>query len=115
MENAEEQIREDINQLKTDVDMIKNNKNIKDKSLRVKSDNNGKSNILKRVSNNFSNKIENINNKREENGFDNLSFPKITDLIVKHKTHWKRIEQDIMFFNTELDTEEKQEDFINGK
>ena len=58
----------------------------------------------------FKDKIDFINKKREENGLDSLSEPKITELIVKHKKNWKGIEGDIIHYNTSLDSE-KEEDF----
>jgi len=92
---------------------IKKNENGK---LRLKSNTNGKSNELARVSNNFARKLEFINNKREENGYDKLSNPKITELITKH-INWRKIQEDIIFFNTglELDQKEKKEEMIYAK
>ena len=86
------------------------------KKLRLKSNQNGKSNELMRVSNNFARKAEHINDQREENGFDRLSNPKITELIIRHLKSWARIEQDIIHFNTALDPEEQEEEeFSNEK
>lgn len=113
------QIDNQINELKDKRRNVQNRMKIKkmheDKKLRVKSNSNGKSNVLKRVSSSFANKLDFINDKREENGFDKLSNPKITELIIKHISSWKPIEQDIINFNTELDTEEKQEEFADEK
>ncbi len=94
-----------IEKLKT---KIKNNNKKEKQKLRVKSNSNGKANKLTRVSIDFAKKISYINEKREENGFDDLSGPKITDLIIKHKKYWKLIEKDIINFNTQLDTLEEE-------
>lgn len=80
-----------------------------DRKLRLKSNNNGKSNCLTRVSNNFSKKLDLINDKREENGLDRLSNPKITELIIKHNSCWKPIQEDIIFFNTNLNEDNEGE------
>ena len=82
-----------------------------DKKLRLRSNNCGKSNILRRVSLNFKNKLDFINKKRDENGFDNLSDPKITELIIKHLKCWKIIEEDIIHYNVGLDPEENEAEF----
>lgn len=111
----EEKIEEHKREIQQLEDKIKNKK-IKEKSkLRVKSKNNNNANKLIRVSNEFAERINNINDKREENGFDNLSGPKITDLIIKHKKYWKLIEEDIINFNTKLDLEEDGGDFKDEK
>jgi len=61
-------------------------------------------NRIVRISNRLNNKLEKIDVKREENGLDKISHPKKTDLIVRHK-NWKKIEDDIILFNLELDKE----------
>ncbi len=86
--------------------MEKNKKCNKENRLRLKSDINGNSNIINRVSLNFKKKLDNINMKRKENGFDSLSFPKQTELIIKHKKYWKLIEEDMIHYNTTLETSE---------
>lgn len=89
-------------ELKRKIELKKSKEN---KGLRLKSDNNGKSNKLTRVSRHFINKLDFINNKREENGFEKLSYPKITQLIIKHKTSWVPIQNDIILFNNKLNKE----------
>jgi len=62
--------------------------------------NNGnKSNTHTRVSIKFLKKIKKIIDTRKELGFEGLSFPKTTELIIKHKL-WTPIERDIINFNT---------------
>lgn len=85
-----------------------------EKKLRLRSNNAGKSNILRRVSTNFDKEISDegyINEKRKENGLDKLSGPKITELIIKHKKYWRKIKDDIIHYNTELDEENKGDEF----
>ena len=107
-----------IKELKNEIKTIRNNMKInklnQNRKLRVKNEN-GKSNVLTRVSHNFSNKLEGMNDKREENGFDRLSNPKITELIIKHKSAWKKIERDIVFFNTNLEIPKEDGDFKDDK
>ena len=114
IQEIEDKIKE-LNEEKKKIQKQNKGELIEDRKLRLKSNNNEKSNILTRVSNNFARKLEFINDKREENGFDRLSNPKITELIVKHISSWRAIEEDIMLFNTglELDSEEKQEVVIH--
>jgi len=59
-------------------------------------------NTLIRVNNKFDEAIDNINEKREASGFDKLSKPKTTELVVRHK-EWVQIENDIIHFNVELE------------
>ena len=80
---------------------IKNKKNIKKEKPRETNH----VNKLIRVSRKFDEKIENINNKREENGFDKLSKPKITELVVMHNKYWPAIEEDIINFNKDVEGE----------
>ncbi len=111
MEDEIEKIKELKDEIKGLEKKVKIKKNNKRKKLRIKSNNNIKANELLRVSNNFARKLEFINDKREENGFDHLSNPKITELIVKHKKFWKAIEQDLIYFNTKLDSTEDDRGF----
>ena len=117
-ENIEE-INNRIEKLKQEKEQMKNNiktnKAKERKELRIKKNGNGKANKLIRVSHSFANAITNINNKREEKGFDELSGPKITDLITRHQKNWKKIEGDIINFNTLIDPESKEEDFADEK
>lgn len=80
----------------------------KEKTLNKKNKNqyNNSPNVLTRISTKFDLKINEINEKREEIGFDRLSKPKITELIVRHD-FFPKIENDLINFNTEL--EEKNE------
>lgn len=75
--------------------------------LRIKSNGTGGANTLKRVSVDFSKKLDAINDRREENGFDRLSNPKMTELIIKHKSAWQIIEKDLIYFNMALEPEEE--------
>lgn len=68
-------------------------------------------NKIIRVSEKFNEEIEDIQEKRIENGFEEekLSKPKISDLIRKHND-WSKVKQDLINFNFAL--EEKNP---NGK
>lgn len=99
-ENSLDEIENEIIKLKMKKKKIKE---IQDRRLRLRSNNCGKSNDNIRVSLSFKKKIPFINNKRDENGRDFLSGPKITDLIIRHKK-WKFIENDIIGYNTNLDS-----------
>jgi hypothetical protein len=68
--------------------------------------NNG-SNIGRRMSIKFFNQMNMIDEKRRENGFDNLSLPEKTELIIKHK-NWSLIQDDIIHFD-------KSQDLQNGR
>lgn len=63
----------------------------------VRSINNGKPNILRRVSISFHKKMNFINKIRtsEEHNLNRLSDPKITELIIRHKL-WSKIQEDII-------------------
>lgn len=104
MEDSEniENINNEIEKLKMEKKKIKQ---AQDRKLRLRSNNCGKSNVLMRVSILSKNRIEHINMKREENGFNCLSGPKITQLYFSHKKYSKLIEQDIINYNTLLDEE----------
>ena len=102
----------DLNNVKENLKNQEKRKKIhEDKKLRMRSNNKGKSNVLGRVSINFKNRQDYINDKREENGHEALSYPKQTELMVKHKRCWKIIEDDIIHYNTGLDLEKDKEDF----
>jgi len=58
-------------------------------------------NILRRMSKRFFNKMELIDQKRKEFGFDSLSLPEKTCLVVRHK-EWGKIEDDIINFDKKL-------------
>jgi len=85
--------------------MCKKNKN----NARL-SYNNGESNVLRRMSVNFKKELDNINERREEESFDKLSYPKITELIVKHKNGWPLIKKDIIYYNNKVN-ESKNEGY----
>ena len=109
-----DEIDKEIINLKNKKKMLKDKEKKKDNGrVRAKSDTNGKANSLIRVGNNFAKKMDFINDKREEKGFDKLSKPKITELIIKHKSHWRKMEQDIINFNTNIDSIQNGEDFKN--
>lgn len=103
-----QQIDEEIESLKT---KKKELKQIRDKKLRLRSNNCGKSNVLRRVSINFANRLDYINKKRDENGFDCLSGPKITELIAKHRKCWKIVQSDIIRYNTNYDNKDDEVEF----
>ena len=115
-ENVEE-IEERINELKNTKTNLKKEERKEERNgkLRLKSNTNGKSNILIRVSNNFARRLDLINDKREENGYDRLSNPKINELIVKHIIAWEKIQEDIIFFNTGLELDIKKEERVYAK
>jgi hypothetical protein len=103
-----ENIDNKIKELKMEKKKIKQ---AKDRNLRLRSNNRGKSNVNQRVSINFNKKLDSINTKREENGLECLSYPKITELIIKHKKCWKPIQNDIIHYNTGLDIDEGGAEF----
>ncbi len=80
---------------------IKNKKVIEKE--KPKSNNHGSK--LIRVHQKFDDKMEDINNKREEKGLDKLSKPKITELIIRHK-QWKSIESGFVNFDINAEGEE---------
>ncbi len=104
--NNIENIENEIEKLRMEK---KKMKQAQDRKLRLRSNNRGKSNIPRRVSLNFGKEQDLINKRREENGFDCLSYPKITELIVKHKKCWDIIKSDIIGYNTLLDNGEEEE------
>jgi hypothetical protein len=85
--------------------MLEEKKIEKKKEYRIKSCGNGGANTIMRVSNLFAIKADKINEKRIENGYERLSNPKITELIIKHKLSWKQIEEDLIYYNTEIEEE----------
>ena len=113
IEEVESKIKELENTKMNLKNQEKRKKIYEDKKLRLRTNNKGKSNIIRRMSINFKNRIDKINKKREENGFEALSYPKITELIIRHKTSWKKIEEDLIHYNTVLDEGENPEDFKN--
>lgn len=70
---------------------------------------NGTANKLIRVANSFSNKLGDINERREGKGLDKISNPKLTELIVKHKYCWSTMEKDLIDFNTEKEEGKDEE------
>ena len=98
------ELREKREKLKEKIKIKNNNER---KRLRALPNNNEKANINKRISNDFNNALDKINEKREENGFDTLSKPKITGLIIKHE-RWEEIKEAIIFFNTKLEGEDQE-------
>ena len=96
------QMKEEINNLGEEIENLKGEfKNKNNKNMRLKSDSNGKSNVAIRVSRNFDNKLEEMNDKRLERGFNKLSKPKMTELIVIHKFNWTQIEEDIVNYKND--------------
>ena len=65
---------------------------------------NGKNNKTTRVSTTFWNKLNYINEKRNEEGLVELSNPKITELIIRHKL-WNVIQQDLINYLLEAENE----------
>lgn len=106
--NNIEKIEEKIDRLKMEKKKIKQ---AQDRKLRLRSNNCGKSNVNQRVSINFRRFADCINEKREENGWDALSYPKISELMVMHKKYSKNIQNDIINYNTLLDEEKGEEEF----
>ncbi len=113
MENINQTM--EMTEINQEMDVLKNKKNkikkMQERKSRLRSNNTGKSNVLGRVSINFRNRLDYINEKREENGYDCLSYPKITELMVKHKKNYPLIERDIIRYNTGLDEDEEEAEF----
>ena len=70
---------------------------IEDPIAKMRCINNNKSNYLARSPIILKEKIKYINKKRKEKNLNELSGPKITELIIRHKL-WNDIEQDIINF-----------------
>ena len=70
--------------------------------------NNNGSNTIGRESVIFSNRLNMINEKREEIGLRRLSRPKITQLIIRHN-NWKSIEDDLISYSPNKYGEENDE------
>ena len=100
-----ENIDDEIKKLKMEKNKIKQ---AQDRKLRLRSNNCGKSNVLMRVATVTKKKIDHINTKREENGFDCLSGPKVTQLYFSHNKYSPLIEKDIINYNTLLDDQEEE-------
>lgn len=81
-------------------DLIQNSKK-SGRKIRIKMLNK-ETNVLRRMSKLFYDKMNNILYMREKIGMNNrfISMPKITDLIVRHK-NWVTIEEDIIHYNFE--------------
>lgn len=113
--NRVEEVDNKIKQLKEEKKKIQQSENSKkyyeNKNTRLKSKNHGKANVPTRVSINCMKYMDFINKKREENGLDSLSYPKVSELMVKHKKHSKPIQVDIINYNTKLDIENGDGDF----
>lgn len=107
-ENNIEKIDGEIKNLKKKKKKIKQ---IEERKLRLRSNNCGKSNILMRVATITKRKIDHINEERDDNGFDCLSGPKITQLYFSHKKYSPLIERDIVNYNTLLDVSENGGEF----
>lgn len=98
------QIEQQIKNLKERKIQIQNEIK-KEKDLKKKENNNkckNFPNVLKRISTKFCMRIDKINDRREENGFDKISRPKITELIIRHKL-FPEIEKDIIHFDISLE------------
>ncbi len=54
--------------------------------------------IIKRIGRDFDDVLKKIEKKREEKGMVRLSRGRLTNLIVKHITLWKKIEKDLINF-----------------
>ncbi len=80
-------------------------KQAQDRKLRLRSNNCGKPNILVRVAAVTKDTIDRINTKREENGLDCLSGPRVTHLYFSHRKYSLLIEKDIIKYNTLLEDE----------
>lgn len=100
-----ENIDDEIKKLKMKKNKIKQ---AQDRKLRLRSNNCGKSNVLLRVALITKNTIDRINTKREENGLDCLSGPKITQLYFSHKKYSPLIEREIINYNTLLEDQEEE-------
>jgi len=104
--NNIDEINEKIEKLKIAKKKIKQ---MNDRNLRLRSNNCGKSNVAIRVARICKKTIDSINKRREENGLDCLSGPKITQLYFSHKKYSPLIVRDIIQYNTNLDMEEGED------
>ncbi len=100
-----ENIDDKIKELKMEKSKIKQ---AQDRKLRLRSNNCGKSNVLMRVATVVKKTIDEVNAKREENGFDCLSGPKVTQLYFSHNKYSPLIKKDIINYNTLLDDNEEE-------
>jgi hypothetical protein len=97
--NIDEQIKDLKEKKRVKIEEIKKQK--KEYQKKRKRDNNSP-NVLKRISSKFNDKIDFINEKREELGFNLLSKPKITELIIRHNL-FSKIEEDLIHFDINLE------------
>ena len=74
--------------------------------VKMTSINNTRPNTLMRVSVAFEKRLLSINKERSESNLRTLSAPKITELIIRHKS-WGKIQEDIINFL--LDDEDDEE------
>ena len=113
-----EEINTNIEEIDKEIQTLKiKKKKIKQKekrNIRLSSNNSGKPNDHTRVSMNFKHKLDYINSKREENGLDSLSNPKITELMITHLECSPIIEDAIIHYNNNLDVKEEEREF-NGQ
>lgn len=86
-----------------------------DKNVRLKANGKKNTNTNQRVAIIFNNKLNKINSKRIENGLDELSFPKMTYLIVRHIKCWPIIEQDLILYNNSIDIDSEEDVEFNDK
>ncbi len=99
-----ENVNQQISKLKDKKKNMIQEKKINKNNHRKEKIKNGKtnSNILRRMSMSFYEKFLYANDKREEMGFEKLSLPEYTNLIVKHQG-WTSIISDIIHFNKEIE------------
>ncbi len=83
---------------------MENNNEIVQIDAKCRNQYNTSPNVLSRISTKLDSCLDKINEKRQEMGFGNLSKPKITELIVRHKL-FSKIELDIIHFNPEEEEE----------
>ena len=118
MDNEIKTINEKMKELKNkDNNHIKEIRNGRDEKMKelnnekkeLKNDKNKKvkENIVRRMATKFFLKYLYVNEQREVNGFTKLSLPKFTSLVIRHD-RWHEIEKAIIFFNKEIENEEKK-------
>lgn len=91
---------EEMEELKKEKEKIEKKIKLLKVSELKKRNGNGVPNILVRISTRFNQEIDEIIQKRREN----ISKPKTTELIIRHKL-WNKIKEDLM--NFDLEEEEK--------
>lgn len=72
--------------------------------------NNNSPNIVKRISVSLLKEMDVINNIRKENKMKKLSYPKITELIMRHKD-WNQMKEDIIYYSPSKHRNDEDEEY----